>query len=91
MIAMSCKVVGMGHIYFKWEKYHTVNSSWIKPSHRAVNITSPNLEFSVIKEEEDEGVYHCIITNDDGSVISDNATILVYGKSVFMYIATCTY
>ena len=30
--------------------------------------------------EEDEGVYHCIVTNDDGSVVSDNATITVYGE-----------
>ena len=79
VIATSCEVVGMGPVYFKWEKYHTVNNSWIKPSDRAVNTTSPNLKFSVIKEE-DEGVYHCIITNDDGSVISENTTIFVYGE-----------
>ena len=79
VIATSCEVVGMGPVYFKWEKYHTVNNSWIKPSDRAVNTTSPNLKFSVIKEE-DEGVYHCIITNDDGSVISENATIFIYGE-----------
>jgi len=30
--------------------------------------------------EEDEGVYHCIVTNDDGSIVSDNATITVYGE-----------
>ena len=79
VIAVSCEAVGMGPIYFQWEKYHTVNNSWIKPSHRAVNTTSPNLKFSEIKEE-DEGVYHCIITNDDGNVTSDNATISVYGE-----------
>ena len=44
-----------------------------------MNITSPNLKFSVVTEK-DEGVYHCIVTNDDGSVISDNATINVYGE-----------
>ena len=77
--AMSCKAVGMGPLYYQWERYQVMNNSWMKPSPRAVNITSPNLEFSNITEE-DEGVYHCIITNDDGSIISDNATILVYGK-----------
>ena len=44
-----------------------------------MSITSPNLKFSVITEE-DEGVYRCVVTNDDGSVISDNATIHVYGE-----------
>ena len=79
VIAMSCKAVGIGPLYYQWEKYQVMNNSWTKPSPRALNITSPNLEFSKITEE-DEGVYHCIITNDDGSIISDNATILVYGK-----------
>ena len=51
-----------------------------------MNNTSPNLKFSEIKEE-DEGVYHCIITNDDGNVISDNATIPVYGE----YSMSCVY
>ena len=79
VIAMSCRAVGMGPINFKWQKYHLLNNSWIQPSHRAVSITSPNLEFSVITEE-DKGTYRCVVTNDDGSIISNNATIFVFGK-----------
>ena len=37
--------------------------------HRVVNITSSKLIFNVITEE-DEGVYHCIATNHDGSLYS---------------------
>ena len=44
-----------------------------------MNIASPDLKFSVIRVL-DEGVYRCIVTNDNGSVISDNATVHVYGK-----------
>ena len=69
----------MGPIYYQWEKYNSSNNSWISPSHRAVSIASPDLKFSVIREE-DEGVYRCIVTNDDGSVTSDNATVHVYGE-----------
>ena len=76
---LSCAAIGMSPIYYQWEKYHSSNNSWINPSHRVVNITSPNLKFSAVTEE-DEGVYHCIVTNDDGSVISNNATINVYGE-----------
>ena len=79
VIAVSCSAVGMGPIYYQWEKYNTSNNSWISLSHRAVNIALPDLKFNVIREE-DEGVYRCIITNDDGSVTSDNATVRVYGK-----------
>ena len=79
VIAMSCLAVGMGPIYYQWEKYNSFNNSWISPSHRVVNITSSDLKFSVIREE-DEGVYRCNVTNDDGSVTSDNATVHVYGE-----------
>ena len=79
VVALCCSAIGMGPIHYQWRKYHLSNNSWIRPSHRAVSITSPNLKFNVITEE-DEGVYHCVVTNDDGSVISDNATIQVYGE-----------
>ena len=76
--AVSCKAIGIEPIYYRWEKYHLMNNSWIRPSHRAISITSPNLRFKIITEE-DEGMYRCIVTNDDGDVISDNATVFVYG------------
>ena len=76
---MNCEA--NGYVTIKWEKYQSSSNSWIRPSHRAMNITSPKLIFSVITEE-DEGVYRCVATNDDGSVISDNATITVYGEKI---------
>ena len=86
MHTVICWATGMGPIYYRWEKYHLSNNSWISPSHRVVNNTSPNLNFSVITEE-DEGVYRCVVTNDDGSVISDNVTVHVYGEySVYLAI-----
>ena len=79
VVAVSCLAIGIGSIYYQWEKYHLFNNSWISPSHRAINIKSPYLTFSVITEE-DEGVYRCVVTSDGGSVISDNATVRVYGE-----------
>ena len=77
--ALYCEAKGMGPISYKWEKYQPSYDNWIRPSDRAVNITSTKLIFTVIMEE-DEGIYHCVVTNDDGSVVSDNATITVYGE-----------
>ncbi|XP_065904077.1 hemicentin-1-like [Dysidea avara] len=77
-VAMSCKATGVGALQYHWEKYQPSSDSWMRPSRRAVDVTSRKLIFSVI-EEEDEGIYHCVVTNDDGSVSSDNATINVYG------------
>ena len=76
---MNCLASGQGTVQYKWEKYLSYSNSWIRPSHRVVNITSSKLIFSMITEE-DEGVYHCVATNDDGSVVSNNATITVYGE-----------
>ena len=77
--ALWCSANGTSQISYQWEKYQSSNDSWINPFHRVVNITSPELRFDKVSEE-DEGIYHCIVTNDDGSVVSDNATITVYGK-----------
>ena len=79
VIVMTCSAMGMGSIYYRWEKYNATSNSWISPSHRAVNIASSDLKFSVVREEF-ESVYRCIVTNDDGSVTSDNATVRVYGE-----------
>ena len=74
---------GMGPISYQWEKYQSFSNSWIKPSNRAVSVTSSKLIFSVITEE-DEGIYHCNVTNDDGSVVSDNVNVTVYGELKFL-------
>jgi len=78
--AMECTATGAGLMLYKWEKYLASNDSWIRPSERVVNnVKSPKLKFRVITEE-DEGVYHCVVTNDDGSTVSANATVTVYGE-----------
>ena len=74
---------GIGPIYYQWQKYDHFSNNWISPSSRADNTTSPNLTFSVITEE-DEGLYCCIVSNDDGDVFSDYANITVYGKDISM-------
>ena len=69
----------VGRINYLWQKYDSFSDNWISVSSRAVNDTSPTLNFKVITEE-DQGIYHCVITNYDGSVTSDNVTITVFGK-----------
>ena len=64
--------------------YQSSNDSWTRPSVRAVNITSPKLVFSKLTEE-DEGIYHCIVFSDDDNVVSNNATITLYGEVIDCY------
>jgi len=75
---LSCSATGMGIIHYKWEKYESSDDSWTEPSFRVINIRSSKLKFSVITED-DEGIYRCVVSNYDGIVLSDNATIIVYG------------
>ena len=70
---------GVGHVYYLWQKYNTITDEWAPLPSRAINDTSPYLNFTIITEE-DQGIYHCIATNYDGSVLSDNATITVFGR-----------
>ena len=78
----------IGNINYLWLKYDSYSDNWIPVSSRAVNDTLATLNFKVITEE-DQGVYHCIVTNHDGSVTSDNVTITVYGKLLATYHILC--
>jgi len=86
---MNCLASGEGTMQYKWEKYQSSSNSWKRPSLRVVNIISPKLIFRVIMEE-DEGIYRCVATNHDGSVVSNNATITVYGECTYtLYVPIC--
>ena len=76
---MHCEATGIGSLHYKWEKYHLSSNSWKRPSHRAVKIASPKLKYHSFTEE-DEGIYRCIVSNGHDSVVSDNATLTVYGE-----------
>ena len=76
---LSCLANGTEPLYYLWQIYQQANFSWTRPSVRVVNITSPNLVFSKLTEE-DEGIYRCIIFSGDDNVVSDNATISLYGE-----------
>ena len=74
-----CLASGSEPLNYLWQMYQSSNDSWTRPSVRAVNITSPKLVFSKLTEE-DEGIYRCIVYSDDDKVVSDNATITLYGE-----------
>ena len=85
---LTCEATGPGVITYQWEKYQSTYNLWTKISSRIVYSKSPNLTFSIITEK-DEGVYRCNISNYDGSVISGNATITVYGEFKQRFPAHC--
>ena len=76
---LSCLASGLEPLNYLWQMYQSINDSWTKPSIRAANITSPKLVFSK-PTEEDEGIYRCIVFSEDDNVISNNATITLFGE-----------
>jgi len=79
-VVMECKAIGIGSINYKWEKYQKI---WRKLSNNVVKMSSSQLIFHTV-EEGDEGMYRCIASNGYDSVVSDNATLTVYG-TCFIY------
>ena len=79
VLALWIVVTGVGPIHYQWEKYDLFSNSWVLPSSRAESTKLLNLTFSVITEE-DQGIYHCIVSNEDGHVVSYDANVIVYGK-----------
>ena len=85
VLVLEIAATGVGHVDYLWQKYDSGSDSWISISSRAVNDTSATLNFKVITEE-DQGIYHCVATNHDGSVLSDNVTIALFGMLLFLSI-----
>ena len=69
----------VGSIKYRWEKYQPSNDTWMTPNHADEIFMFAKLVFEEIREE-DQGMYRCVAINNDGSAISENATITVYGK-----------
>ena len=78
ILTLKFAVKEIGDTSYQWEKYHPYTNSWIRPSHRTVDVTSPKLIFKMITVD-DEGTYRCIATDNGERVVSKNATITVFG------------
>jgi len=70
---------GIGSIQYRWEKYQPSSDTWMIPNRADKIFMFAKLVFDEIREE-DQGMYRCVAINNDGSVISEHATITVYGK-----------
>ena len=67
-VTLECKATGVGTVKYSWQRKDTGNWTTISTS----NITSYAATTS--------GVYRCMVNNEAGSVVSNNATVNVYGE-----------
>ncbi|XP_065888297.1 roundabout homolog 2-like isoform X2 [Dysidea avara] len=81
---------GKGPINYQWEKYSSSDNSWIIHDYALIKgETSPKLKFKPARHVH-EGIYRCTVSNDDGRVTSNNATVTVYGPPTITFITTNT-
>jgi len=73
-ITLMCRVNGLGTLVYSWER-RSSGSSWTTVSNN--NTTSYTTDTTLIIGEY---MYRCRVSNEAGSVVSNNATVNVYGK-----------
>ena len=73
-ITLMCKAVGLGTLVYFWDRISS-GSSWITVSND--NTTSYTTDTTLAIGWY---VYRCRVSNEAGSVVSNNATVNVYGE-----------
>ena len=75
---LMCSAIGSGTLRYSWE-ISSNGSSWTTVSD--VNTTSYVTNTSL---HIGQYMYRCNVSNEAGSVVSDNATVIVYGECLFL-------
>ena len=72
-ITLTCKAIGTGTLVYSWER--SSGSSWTTVSND--NTTSYTTDTTLAIGQY---MYRCRVSNDAGSVVSNNAIVNVYGE-----------
>ena len=75
-ITLGCQASGQGPMMFTWETYNDI-SNWHDVD------TSNTTLYTVRTETDGNFMYRCRVENEAGSVISDEASIIVFGKYLY--------
>jgi len=72
-ITLTCRVSGLGTLLYSWERRS--GSSWIPISNANSPSYTTNRNMAVGRY-----TYRCVVRNEAGPVMSNSATVNVYGK-----------
>ena len=72
-ITMTCRAIGIGTLVYSWER--SSGSSWTTVSND--NTTSYTTDTTLAIGQY---MYRCRVSNDAGSVVSNNAIVNMYGE-----------
>ena len=74
-VALNCEGTGRGSIMYQWETYR---KQW-----RAIRSNANGKIFTARNLQESQQ-YRCVISNEAGETISNNATVIVLSKSFYV-------
>ena len=77
-IVLTCRASGLGTLVYSWER--SSGSSWTTVSND--NTTSYTTDTTL---DIGQYMYRCRVSNDAGSVVSNNAIVNVYGEYCHVY------
>jgi len=72
-ITLMCRAGGLGKLVYFWERISS--SSWTTISNDNTTSYTTNKTLTI-----EEYMYRCRVSNEAGSVVSNNATVNVYGE-----------
>ena len=81
-VTLNCEGTGLGSITYQWQNYNINGGQWM-------NISNSNTTELVVEKLEQSQQYRCVISDEDGSTTSDNATVTVLSK--FFYQPYCIF
>ena len=71
-ITLMCRARGLGTLAYSWERKSS-GSSWTTVANSPSYTTNSNMAVGQYK-------YRCVVSNEAGSVMSNSATVNVYGE-----------
>ena len=72
-ITFMCRASGVGPLVYSWER--SSGSSWTTVSNDSTTSYTTDTTLAIRQY-----MYRCRVSNDAGSVVSNNATVNVYGE-----------
>ena len=72
---LTCKAIGTGSLVYSWQRSSGSSSSWTTVSNNNTTSYTTDITLAIGRY-----MYRCNVSNEDGSVVSNNAIVNVYGE-----------
>ena len=74
-VTLSCSATGNGTLVYSWERSSASSNNWTTVSNGSTKSYTTDTTLAI-----GQYMYRCRVSNDAGSVVSNNAIVNVYGE-----------